>query len=116
MNTEDIPSAPITIWYPEKNQVVLAAIGKLGEEASELAAKCCRIVISGLDEPNPDNGKSNRQELQDEIADVEAMISHVHTIMKTDLKAMDLRSRHKFTYKEAWFDALRKHFDFWGKA
>ena len=57
-------------WMPERSPVTLRRVGKKGEEASELAKVCFRIVIQGIDGIDPANGKTNRQALQDEIADV----------------------------------------------
>lgn len=59
-------------WQPESRPRVLALIGKLGEEATELAGICARITIQGLDAPHSDDGRPNRVHLEDEIADVAA--------------------------------------------
>jgi hypothetical protein len=60
-------------WQPEKRPTILALIGKLGEESSELSKIAARIVIQGLEASCPDTGRPNRELLEDEIADVAAL-------------------------------------------
>lgn len=60
----------ITLWKPEPDIFIHQALGKAGEEASELAAILFRCTIQGLDESDPGTGKPNRKALFDEIADV----------------------------------------------
>ncbi|MGM5087570.1 hypothetical protein ACD589_12835 [Rhizobium sp. 814_E9_N1_1] len=62
--------AEITLWKPEPDVLIHQALGKAGEEASELAAILFRCTIQGLDESDPGTGKWNRKALFDEIADV----------------------------------------------
>lgn len=68
---------PISPWLPETSPFRLATLGKLAEESSELAARAARCMIQGLDEIDPDTGRSNRTELSREIADVAACIEMV---------------------------------------
>jgi phosphoribosyl-ATP pyrophosphohydrolase len=63
-------SATWNPWHPMKMPRDLKTVGKLGEEAGELAAACCRCVIQGIDECEPVTGKLNRDWLAEEIADV----------------------------------------------
>lgn len=64
----------ISAWMPEPDVHIHQVIAKLGEELSEAAARCFRILESGYHEPDPDTKRPNWRELQDEIADVEACI------------------------------------------
>lgn len=68
------PTPAITPWQPETDQFRLAVLGKLAEEASELAARAARCIIHGLDERDPDTKRLNRDELAREASDVEACL------------------------------------------
>lgn len=57
-------------WQPITDPVDIAHLGKLGEEAGELAAAASRCIIQGVDGREPVTGKVNREWLEDEIADV----------------------------------------------
>lgn len=57
-------------WHPMSDPVDQKHIGKLGEEAGELAAAACRAQIQGIDGINPKDGRTNKEHLEDEIADV----------------------------------------------
>lgn len=66
-------------WLPEPNPHLQRRLGKTGEEAAELAEAaarvacvCARGMIQGLDAVDPASGKTNRQRLLEELADVEA--------------------------------------------
>jgi len=59
-------------WHPISDPVDLKHLGKLGEEAGELASAVSRCIIQGVDEKEPVTGKVNREWLEDEIADVMA--------------------------------------------
>jgi hypothetical protein len=49
-------------------------LGKLAEEAGELAARAARCIIHGLNERDPDSRRTNRVELEREMSDVLAAI------------------------------------------
>lgn len=57
-------------WKPVTNPKIIKRLGKTGEEASELANICFRILVQGINGVNPKTGVINRKALQDEIADV----------------------------------------------
>lgn len=64
-------------WHPMKDAVDLKHMGKLAEELGELQAAVARCIIQGIDEAEPVTGKSNRQWLGEEIADVQANLELV---------------------------------------
>lgn len=72
----------ISPWMPERNPLTVAMIGKLGEEASELAQRCFRILIQGLDQSDPDSKRTNSEELAREMSDVAACMHVVHEKLK----------------------------------
>ncbi|WP_032998306.1 hypothetical protein [Rhizobium leguminosarum] len=71
----------ITLWKPESDVIVHQALGKSGEEASELAKILFRCVIQGLDASDPGTGKPNREALWEEIADVEAALQWLREVI-----------------------------------
>jgi|TARA_R100000365_G_scaffold3696_1_gene13724 hypothetical protein len=62
----------ISPWLPEQDMHRLAILGKLIEECNELSARAARCIIHGIDEIDPDTGRTNREELEREIADARA--------------------------------------------
>lgn len=64
----------ISPWFPEKDPVRLAVLGKLAEELNECAARVMRCLIQGIDEKDPDTGRTNHFELEKELSDVAACI------------------------------------------
>lgn len=64
----------ITAWLPEQDQHRLAVLGKLVEELNECSARAARCILHGIDEIDPDTGRTNRSELEREIADVDACL------------------------------------------
>lgn len=84
METKDIPENGPTDWRREPSERRNAVIGKLSEESSELAGRCARAMIQGLDALDPDTGRSNLAHLQDEIADVQAMTQLAIEFLRLD--------------------------------
>lgn len=67
----------ISAWRPEQDLHRLAVLGKLIEECNELSARAARCIIHGIDQPDPDTGRTNLAELEREMADVEACMLQV---------------------------------------
>lgn len=57
-------------WQVTTDPLMLRRMGKTGEELGELQNVVSRIIIQGIDEIDPGTGKTNRQRLIDETADV----------------------------------------------
>jgi hypothetical protein len=107
MEDEDIPKATISDWQPLTDKHLLAVLGKLGEETSELSKILFRTIIQGgLDEKDPETGKTNRKAIEEEIADVRALIDHAETRLGLDLSRLASRRKRKFHYKNPWFNSL----------
>ncbi|MBU6246491.1 MAG: hypothetical protein KGN77_01945 [Xanthomonadaceae bacterium] len=106
METNDIPSSGPTDWQPIGDKHDLAVLGKLGEEAAELAGICFRCIIQGLDEAEPRTGKVNRVALTEEIADVTAMIDAAVQRLRLSEVEISRRVVRKSIYKKPWFDSL----------
>lgn len=61
-------------WTPDTNPQQGRRIGKTNEEVNELGSVLARISIQGIDEIDPSSGKTNRQRMWEESADVVAQI------------------------------------------
>lgn len=106
MDTDDIKQP--SLWIPMTDPIDLAHIGKLGEEAAELARICSRIVIQGIGSADPDSKLMNYTALQQEIADVYAMAGLCIARFRLDVDQIQLREQLKKTMKRTWFEMLRK--------
>lgn len=107
METSEIPPDGPSNWQPITNKHDLAVIGKLGEEACELGSALFRCVIQGIDEAEPTTGKVNRQWVEEEVADVLALVDTIVTRFDLDIQRIMQRRQKKFFYKKPWFDALK---------
>lgn len=108
MNTEDIPGTASSNWQPIQEKYLLAALGKLGEEASELSSAIFRCIIQGLNEKEPVTGKVNRIWLEEEIADTLAMIDLLFNTIYLDKAAIKIRRQKKLLYKATWIKELAR--------
>ena len=106
MEDKDIPNFAPSLWIPMTDPGSIALMGKLGEELGELISVKDRCLIQGIDEAEPTTGKVNRVWLEEEIADVLAMI--YHTIDRFGLNAIKISARqyNKYEYKKHWLKAL----------
>ncbi|SCW95870.1 hypothetical protein [Ancylobacter rudongensis] len=77
-------NSTISPWMPEQDRVRLAVLGKLAEEAGELASRAARCIIQGIDETDPDTGRSNADELGREIADVMACAAALEALLRVN--------------------------------
>jgi hypothetical protein len=93
-------------WQTDRNPVNIAVLGKWMEELAELQQAIARCMIQGIDEKHPVTGKSNREWLQEEMADAAAMelLARRHFRLSTD----EAREAEKFNHKEAWLKLIRK--------
>lgn len=89
-------------WMPERSPLILRRVGKTGEEAAELLKVTNRIVIQGIDGVDPESGKTNRQCLQDEAADVLAQICLCINVLGLDQAAIDARVTRKLELMAEW--------------
>lgn len=109
MRTEDIDTHKVSTWIPTNDPILLSALGKLCEEAGELVSIISRIIIQGgLDECDPETGKSNREALQEELADVQGLSNLVANVLFLDHQGIDLRANKKYNMKAEWLEMLRK--------
>lgn len=94
----------ISAWMPEQDQHRLACLGKLIEECNELAARAARCIIHGLDETDPASGRTNREELAREMADVEACMHQAE--QRLDVDWMAKRAIDKSDGLNRWHDLI----------
>ncbi len=90
----------ITAWLPEQDRHRLAVLGKLAEECNELGARAARCIIHGLDEKDPATGRTNREELAREMADVEACLHQAER--RLDVKWLAQRAIDKSEGFDRW--------------
>lgn len=102
MNTQT--EGTITAWMPEQDQHRLACLGKLIEECNELAARAARCIIQGIDATDPASGRTNREELAREMADVEACMHQAEK--RLDVKWQAKRAIEKSAGFNRWHDLI----------
>lgn len=100
------PADQISPWMPETDQHRLAILGKLAEEAGELASRAARCIIHGLDEKDPETGRSNRDELAREAADVEACLEIARETLA--VVSADSRKASKANGFRLWHSLIEK--------
>lgn len=94
-------------WKPDDNQQQARRIGKTLEELAELSAVLARISIQGIDAIDPSSGKTNRQRMWEETADVLAQLKCNFDFFKPDFVLMTHRRDVKVAQMKAW----EAHFD-----
>lgn len=108
MEDHEIPTEAPSEWQPITNKADLAHLGKLGEEICECGASLFRCIIQGVYEAQPVTGKINKEWLEDEIADIQALLSFAMTRFELNKNRIDERIKRKIAYKKPWFDSLSK--------
>jgi len=89
-------------WTPDEDQHQTRRVGKTLEEMGESVAVLARISIQGLDAVDPGTGKTNRQRLQDELADVRAQITCTVLSLGLDQDYMAARAGEKIRQMAEW--------------
>jgi NTP pyrophosphatase (non-canonical NTP hydrolase) len=93
-------------WRPMSKPIDLKHLGKLAEELGEASSAVARCIIQGIDESEPITGKSNRQWLEEELADVLANIMLVVGHFSLDQAAMGVREARKIEHLQGWHSML----------
>lgn len=103
------PTSPMALnpWHPMTRPIDLKHIGKLAEELSEAGAAASRCLIQGIDEREPVTLKSNREWLEDELADVLANIELVTAHFGLDRVRMLERRERKMNHLRRWHAMFR---------
>lgn len=94
-------------WVPDDDAHQARRMGKTLEEAGELVAVLARISIQGLESVDPGTGKTNRQRLMEEMADVQAQIGCTVLALDLDQDFMARRTAEKMRQMGEW----EAHFD-----
>lgn len=89
-------------WHPIKDAIDLKTLGKLGEECGELSSAVSRCIIQGVNEKEPVTGKSNKQWLQEEVADVLANIELVAERFNLNEEEIYKRVERKKVHLRKW--------------
>lgn len=93
-------------WQPEQDKVRLALFGKHMEELNECGAITARCLIQGIDEHEPVTNESNRENLENEIADVMATSHLIVLRFALDKSRMDARMWAKARHLGGWHHML----------
>lgn len=94
-------------WVPMNRPIDLKHLGKLGEELGELSAAISRCIIQGIDERDPTTLKTNRERLEEEIADVRGNIILVQQHFNLDHGKIIARQDMKMEYLKKWHGMLK---------
>lgn len=89
-------------WIPTTDLMTLRRAGKFIEEGGESIAVAARVIIQGIDEVDPGSGKTNRQRLMDELADVQAQIGCTVLAFDLDQDYMARRTAEKMRQMAEW--------------
>jgi len=99
--------ATMNKWELAEDPILRRRMGKTGEELSELAAVVNRIQIQGIDSVDPSSGKTNRQRLEEEMADVMAQCRVTIEVLGLDESAMHMREIEKRRQMAEWESLYR---------
>jgi hypothetical protein len=89
-------------WTPISDPVDLKHLGKFAEEIGESGSVVGRCIIQGMDGVDPASGKTNRQRLEDEIADLYANAELVVERFGLDRSHIDNRAAFKMNHLRRW--------------
>ncbi len=92
----------VTAWHCEKNEYYLRRFGKALEENNELGAVLARCIIQGIDEIDPSSGKTNRQRMQEEVADVYTQLTLLEQTFNLNGFAISERIQDKMASMHKW--------------
>jgi len=95
-------SAPA--WQPMQDPSDIRHLTKLLEELGELTAAASRCLHQGMDGKEPVTGRVNRQWLEDEAADVRAVMIAVQGHFHLDKTQMAERVIWKFSKLREWLN------------
>lgn len=92
----------VSPWKPDDNPKQARRIGKCAEEVAELAKVLARISIQGMHAVNPTTGKTNIQELMEEMADVGAQFELMAEEFRLDVPFLRQRAERKKALMASW--------------
>lgn len=95
-----------SLWRMEPHEVNVLLLSKVAEEANELAARCNRAIAQGLNGIDPDSGRTNYAELQDEVADVKGLSALLVYLLAMDAAYVQERADAKRIHKHKWLAAV----------
>ena len=91
-------------WVPTKSTKEIKVLGKLGEETGELSSAASRCIIQGIQEQVPDSKKSNKEWLEDEIADVLACSQLAIEKLNLNKERIMARAEEKKFHLDDWVE------------
>lgn len=101
-------SKQMSPWVPMTSAADKKVIGKLLEELGEAVSAASRCLIQGIDECEPVTGKSNREWLEEELADVRGLtwLAIAHFGLRDDI--IISRAKEKMLQKISWVEMEAK--------
>lgn len=108
-SAEQLAHDHVSAWMPEEDVHVHQIIAKLGEELSEAAARCFRILESGYFVNDPDTNEPNWYELNRELDDIQACLMLGRSrgyFFKNDTKSSTDRVAFKLAGFKHWHNLI----------
>jgi len=106
MKDEEIADADPSPWVPMTNAGDIHILGKLSEECGELIAAVSRALIQGAEGLDPKTGMPNTEKLEEELADVRALMALTEVRFQLNVKRIHKRSLAKMRYQQKHLDNL----------
>jgi NTP pyrophosphatase (non-canonical NTP hydrolase) len=94
-------------WRPIRDQVQIAALGKLLEECGEVESAAARCIIQGVDEKDPTTGVVNAERLTKELADLFAASTLAANVLGLNVPFIAQRSNRKTSHFRRWIELLK---------
>lgn len=91
------------MWIPTQDIIAQKIMGKFLEEGGESISAVARALIQGIDGKEPTSGKPNRVWVEDELADLWALMTHLEQYYDLDLDRMAQRTEVKYNRLSEWF-------------
>lgn len=108
MEDDDIIPENYAPWVPMIDPASVKALGKLAEEAGELVAVASRCIIQGIDEKIPESDKTNRDWLEQELADIFANAEIVCEHFALNYDRINSRMSKKKRLLERWLQQTNR--------
>lgn len=100
--TENWETNRMNPWRPDDDPRQARRLGKTAEELGELQAVIARIQIQGMDGIDPSSGKTNRQRLIEETADVLAQLQCNREYFGISWEVIAERGQMKYEQMTEW--------------
>lgn len=111
MGNPEAYKANLHPWIPEKDPVRAACLFKAGEECGELISAVSRCGMQGIEGKDEETGYPNTSWLEDEVADVYAILDWLMNEFDLDRARIRDRFRGKVVHFERWAMLIKEQSD-----